>query len=95
MSAHVGERLLDDPVDRALELGVQTPVALLGHSAGRNACLGAQVDLDLHVQPVDRLGAPCKRLQCGFEPEIVERGGPELGDQVTETVDVELISEPV
>ncbi len=74
VAGDVGERLLHDAVDRALELRVQP---LLGTEV--------EVDLGLHVQAVDRLGAACERLQGGHQAEIVERRGAQLGDQVAQT----------
>ena len=55
--------------------------------------LGAEVDLGLHVETVDRLHAPRECLQGGRETEVVEGGGPELGDQVAQAVD--LLAEPL
>ena len=83
VAAHVRQRLLNDAVDRALELGVQPP-------NGVDILAGplAEVDLDHRVQSVDRLRAARERLQRGGETEVVERGGPELGNQVAQPVDL-------
>src|SRR6202007_2299499 len=52
MAADVRQRLLHDAVDRALELCVEpAPIVL------------AELDLDLHVEPVDRLRASRQRLE--------------------------------
>ena len=94
VTADVRERLLDDSVDRALELGVQPPGAVFPF---RGRCRGsvlrvvgnaAEVDLRLDFQPVDRLRAPGERLERGRQPEIVERRRAQLGDQVAQAVDL-------
>src|ERR1039458_4342337 len=84
MASPVRERLLNDPVDRALELGVQAPRAVvLGSSL-----LLEKVDMDLHVQAVHCPGASCERLDRGRQAEVVERGGAELGDEMAQPVDL-------
>ncbi len=55
--------------------------------------LGSEIDLGLHVQAVDRLHASRERLQGGGETEVVQRCGPELGDEVAQAVD--LLAEPL
>ena len=42
----------------------------------------------LHVEPVDRLGAPGEGLQRGRQPEVVQGSRAELGDQVAQSVDL-------
>ena len=89
VATDVGQRLLDDAVDRALELRIQAPSAvLLGRAVAPVKLAPAKLDLGLDLQAVDRLRPPRERLQRRRQAEIVERGGPELGDQVTQPVDL-------
>ena len=84
VAADVRQRLLHDPVDRALELGVEAALGVrVAPVTGR-----AEIDRGRHVEPVDRLCSPGQRLQRRLEPEVVERRRPELGDQVAQTVDL-------
>ncbi len=39
-------------------------------------------------EPVHRLGAARECFQCRHEPEVVQRGGAKLGDQVAQPVDL-------
>ncbi len=64
VAADVRQRLLDDAVDRALELGVQAPGAVVP--------VPAELDLGFHIQPVDRLGTAGQRLQGGRQPQVVK-----------------------
>ena len=71
------ERLLGDSVDGALALprrAVRKPFSAGSPPAAREA---GEVDLGPHVEPVDRLGPPCERLQSRRQPEVVERRRPE------------------
>ena len=52
--------------------------------------LGGELHLGLHVQPVDGLGTARERIQGGVEPEVVECGGTELGDEVPDAGDLAL-----
>src|SRR4029077_13651242 len=79
VAAHIRQCLLHDPIDRALELRVQAPTLALAL---------AEVDLDAHVQAVDRLRAPGERLQGGRQAEVVEGRRAKLGDQMAQAVDL-------
>ena len=49
---------------------------------------GAQVDRGADVEAVDGLRPARERFECCGEAEVVERGGPELCDQVAQPVDL-------
>ena len=67
--ARVVQRLLDDPVDRDLALGIACAV-------GADE---VHVDVDLQPEPPPR--APPARRSAAGQPELVERGRAQLGDQ--------------
>ena len=53
----------------------------------------AEFDLGFHVQPVDRLSAAGQGLERGCQTEIIEGRRAELGDQVSQAID--LVAEPL
>ena len=82
MLGGVAERLLDEPVDRALDLGLE--------AAGAPTRLDIQVDLGRHRHAVRLERALEEAPQCRLEPDVVERRRSQLGDQALKLGDLGL-----
>ena len=78
----VAERLLDEPVDRALDLRLE--------AAGAPTRLDIQVDLGRHGHAMRLERALEEAPQCRLEPDVVERRRSQLGDQALKLGDLGL-----
>src|ERR671917_675383 len=81
MLRDVRERFLNEAVDRALELGVETTVAVLG-------ARGAEIDPRVHFEPHQARAALAQGLDGRSEPELVESRRTELRDQAAKRADL-------
>src|SRR5436190_10576238 len=81
MGDDVVQRLLHDAAEHRLEVWVQ--------ATGSATVLVGEVDAGIDLRP-ERIQAVDQRLDGGLDPEIVEGGRPQLGDQRAQVRDLEL-----